>query len=231
MDYLRHLVAIADKDVEVLRQKERTYRGSWKKRGGAGAFHMLARKWDRLENIANGSGGDIFQAIDDDWKLHGPGSPDGTALAEVQDLRRYLMLVEAEMIQRSGVDIDIDADGGGVSVDTTAFGYPDCFRNIKFAAAGPLVQHPDFPVDEREMAEDAAEQERYYRGRGARRAADRERSLAEEALGLLPKLRSALEDAHRKKEYDPAVQRGIMLLQEIIHSIERAYVPPSARGI
>lgn len=90
MDYLDN---IASQDVATLREKERTYGGSWKKRGGVGAFMMLARKMDRLENIAAASGYDIFGVI----RREGLAGADGTLIAEIRDLRCYLMLVEAEM--------------------------------------------------------------------------------------------------------------------------------------
>lgn len=93
MKYLDRLEYIASADIAVLKAKEETYQGSWKKRGGVGAFMMLARKWDRLENMCQAEDWDIFKAIDSGM-LSGE---DGTALAEVQDLRRYLLLVEAEI--------------------------------------------------------------------------------------------------------------------------------------
>ena len=40
---------VAKIDVEKLHKAEQSYGNSWKKRGGIGAFMMLARKWDRLE--------------------------------------------------------------------------------------------------------------------------------------------------------------------------------------
>ena len=42
------LVAVVRRDVDVLVEKDREYGGSWKSRGGAGAFFMLARKFDRI---------------------------------------------------------------------------------------------------------------------------------------------------------------------------------------
>lgn len=89
--YLDELEAIAKTDVEELRRKEKTYQGSWKKRGGTGAFMMLARKWDRIETISEQDRYDIFSIIDHE----GLDGKDGELIAEVRDLRRYLMLVEA----------------------------------------------------------------------------------------------------------------------------------------
>ena len=47
--YLTHLRAIADSDIAGLRKAEQSYGDSWKLRGGFDTYHMLSRKWDRLE--------------------------------------------------------------------------------------------------------------------------------------------------------------------------------------
>lgn len=98
MEHMKYLRPVAEADVAEIERKESTYRGSWKRRGGIGAFMMIARKWDRLESMLQAapqhhSRYDIFCAIADD-----PDGKDGSALAEVRDLRRYLLLVEAEML-------------------------------------------------------------------------------------------------------------------------------------
>lgn len=95
-DHMKYLSTISDEDVRFLHEREQTYQGSWKKRGGVGAFMMLARKWDRIENMLNNY--DIFKAIADN-----PSGDDSTVLAEIRDLRRYLLLVEAEMVARGSV--------------------------------------------------------------------------------------------------------------------------------
>jgi len=89
---------IAVNDIEVLNEKGKVYGDSWKKRGGVGAFMMLARKWDRIENQMQASGDDIFKC-----DVH---EKDGL-LDDIQDLRRYLMLVEEELLflnERAGKD-------------------------------------------------------------------------------------------------------------------------------
>lgn len=98
MDHMKFIHPVADSDMVSLKEKEGTYQGSWKKRGGIGAFMMLARKWDRLEAICEEHCMDIFDAIERD-----DSGADGTALAEIRDLRRYLILVEAEMMARGFV--------------------------------------------------------------------------------------------------------------------------------
>ena len=96
MKHMVKLPFILSLDLEELKRKEQTYQGSWKKRGGVGAFMMLARKWDRLENMCERTGWDIFKAVGTDTKAE-----DGTALAEIRDMRRYLALIEAEILGRA----------------------------------------------------------------------------------------------------------------------------------
>ena len=80
---------VATTDQTVLIDKGTHYGDSWKKRGGVGAFMMLARKWDRLENILGGvgSGPELVAAL-----RRNPGNVQDDA----HDLRRYLLLVEDE---------------------------------------------------------------------------------------------------------------------------------------
>lgn len=117
--YLDILRRVADSDVAGLKKAEESYGDSWKRRGGIGAFMMLARKWDRLErrcetvpkknpvvlpvqnlpsakfvrSEGEGDRFDIFCHIDYDPRSEG-------VIDDIRDLRRYLMLVEAEMIAR-----------------------------------------------------------------------------------------------------------------------------------
>lgn len=82
---------IAHKDVEGLDVAEKSYGNSWKQRGGVGAFMMLARKWDRIENQVKKENYDVFETILKDPRQEG-------IIDDIRDLRRYLLLVEAEMI-------------------------------------------------------------------------------------------------------------------------------------
>ena len=81
---------IAWHDAETLENAEKSYGNSWKKRGGVGAYMMLARKWDRIENQTKKFNYDIFETICDDPSQEG-------ILDDIGDLRRYLFLVEAEI--------------------------------------------------------------------------------------------------------------------------------------
>ena len=78
-------------DIAKLKKAEKYYGDSWLKRGGVGAFMMLARKWDRIEFVAKKDSYDIFSTIQID-------SSDTGILDDIRDLRRYLFLVEAYML-------------------------------------------------------------------------------------------------------------------------------------
>ena len=85
---------VVESDIETLVSKEKDYGDSWKKRGGIGAFMMLARKWDRIENCLSNNNEeryDIFHAMLQDLR-------DDGVIDDIRDLRRYLLLVESEVI-------------------------------------------------------------------------------------------------------------------------------------
>jgi hypothetical protein len=104
--FLELLPVVAQEDAAGLERAYVSYGPSWKQRGGVGAFMMLARKWDRLENqlkrlvpgeaSQSGLGAmpyDIFGHVIADQRAEG-------VIDDIRDLRRYLMLVEAEMRAR-----------------------------------------------------------------------------------------------------------------------------------
>ena len=81
---------IGAEDWTSLDKAEEDYGDSWRKRGGIGAFMMLARKWDRIEKQVYDYTYDIFLALEEDKR------PEGL-MDDIKDLRRYLLLVEAHM--------------------------------------------------------------------------------------------------------------------------------------
>lgn len=103
--YLTYLQRIADEDVQGLKKAQESYGDSWKKRGGVGAFMMLARKWDRLENAlkpGDGKTGPTHQcaSLAPPWDIFAATIADGRAeglIDDIRDLRRYLLLVEGEL--------------------------------------------------------------------------------------------------------------------------------------
>lgn len=83
---------VARRDVEELKIKNASYGESWKRRGGVGAFMMLARKWDRIETLLGYTGGGAtFE--------HLLSVNPGNVLDDIGDLRRYFLLVEDEAVR------------------------------------------------------------------------------------------------------------------------------------
>lgn len=118
MSFAERLAAVAATDAASLVEAERQYGSSWRRRGGVGAFMMLARKWDRIEtalqprddapNLARGSGHgtpvpcwDIITAALADRRDEG-------ILDDIRDLRRYLILVE-EFVTREEQTLEAPA--------------------------------------------------------------------------------------------------------------------------
>ena len=93
--YHQHLEAIAKRDIEYIKPKDAQYDASWKKRGGVGAFFTIVRPWDRFDSICKTVGYDIFAKV----REEGLSGPDGSLIACIRDLRRYLLLIEAEMTE------------------------------------------------------------------------------------------------------------------------------------
>lgn len=88
-----HLHAVLMQDELGLTKARASYGESWCQRGGIGAYMMLCRKWDRLEQRVKACGWDVFAAIVSDTRREG-------AIDDIRDLRRYLALVEAKLIEQ-----------------------------------------------------------------------------------------------------------------------------------
>ena len=94
---------VAQADLHALQRAEQSYGDSWKRRGGVGAFMMLARKFDRTEHQSEKHGWDVFEAgrvISGETGL----------LDDIRDLRRYLLLVEQEILTQDKIVDDEDTD-------------------------------------------------------------------------------------------------------------------------
>ena len=74
-------------DLEALKRAETSYGDSWKRRGGVGAFMMLARKFDRIEHQSEKHNWNVFEA----GEVY---KGEAGLLDDIRDLRRYLLLVE-----------------------------------------------------------------------------------------------------------------------------------------
>lgn len=91
MGYMDQLQRLMDMALRVLEKKNDQYADSWKRRGGVGAFMMLARKWDRIEKQVYDNEWDVFKAIREDK------ADRDNLLDDIRDLRNYLTLVEHEV--------------------------------------------------------------------------------------------------------------------------------------
>ena len=90
---------IAQLDLQALKKAEESYGDSWRRRGGVGAFMMLARKFDRIEHQAEKHGWDVFEA----GEVY---KGEAGLLDDIRDLRRYLILVEEYILDNSGGDVE-----------------------------------------------------------------------------------------------------------------------------
>lgn len=92
------LGVLALEDVLTLQVKDKAYGSSWKKRGGVGAFMMLARKWDRIETALRveipGTFETEYRSI---FTIGVQDTRKEDILEDIADLRRYLLLVEGEI--------------------------------------------------------------------------------------------------------------------------------------
>lgn len=86
---------LAVQNVNVCIDKDKDYGASWKKRGGPGAYMVMARKMDRIEEQARKRAWDIFQV--DDGKT--TESLDDT----IMDLINYLLLIQETRNQVKGI--------------------------------------------------------------------------------------------------------------------------------
>lgn len=131
MEIQKAVEEIASCDVAALVHAEQSYGNSWKKRGGMGAFMMLARKWDRIENQVKKFNYDIFNTIYKDPSSEG-------ILDDIGDLRRYLFLVEAE----------IRAELAGYSLDTPNNEAQESFQFLEGNTLGTSGELPSDGCEE-----------------------------------------------------------------------------------
>ena len=116
--FMQDLADLARKDVSGLKTAHKSYKNSWKKRGGIGAYMMAIRKIDRMEARTERYGWDIFKAILKDNRREG-------VIDDVRDLRRYLLLIEAEMLSRGFNREHRDNKKGGTMKKTSPKSKPE----------------------------------------------------------------------------------------------------------
>ena len=87
MSKWENMKEVAQNALEALKRAETSYGASWRRRGGVGAFMMLARKFDRIEHQSEKHGWNVFEA----GEVY---KGEAGLLDDIRDLRRYLLLVE-----------------------------------------------------------------------------------------------------------------------------------------
>lgn len=135
---LTHLSTVA---VAELVAKDSEYGGSWKKRGGVGAYMMLARKWDRLENHVQKHGWNIFAAYDADDR------PEGI-LDDIRDLKAYLMLVEDHLLLQKTQQYNAYRQA---DIDLQCLTDPDWSHTPEKGTFQPPVEVNGLPIDTKKL--------------------------------------------------------------------------------
>lgn len=85
---------ITEELVKFVNDKDIQYGSSWRKRGGAGAFMVIARKWDRIEQACEKETAkyDIFNVFKEEDRRE-------TILDDCLDLVGYLLILVEHMIE------------------------------------------------------------------------------------------------------------------------------------
>lgn len=81
----------AERVCDTVETKDKDYGSSWRRRGGPGAFMVMARKWDRIENLVKQDGWDIFKSIE-----HNLGGIED----DIDDLIGYLLLIREHCLPK-----------------------------------------------------------------------------------------------------------------------------------
>ncbi len=92
---LYRLNIITEKLAKYVSEKDLHYGSSWRKRGGAGAFMVMARKWDRIEQACETQESakyDIFNVFKEEDRRE-------TILDDCLDLVGYLLILVEHMIE------------------------------------------------------------------------------------------------------------------------------------
>ncbi len=92
---LHRLHFITEELVKYVSDKDTQYGSSWRKRGGAGAYFVIARKWDRIEQACEtlkSTKYDIFNVFATDDRRE-------TILDDCLDLVGYLLILIEHMVE------------------------------------------------------------------------------------------------------------------------------------
>ncbi len=89
---LHRLNIISRKLVEFVNYKDIQYGSSWRKRGGAGAFFTIIRKFDRFETSCSNENFDVFKCFATDNRKE-------SILDDCLDITGYMLLLIEHMVE------------------------------------------------------------------------------------------------------------------------------------
>lgn len=134
-EFFKMMECIAADDVQGLMKAQESYGDSWKRRGGIGAFMMMARKWDRLELQVKKELYNIFNAIMSDTRSEG-------IIDDIRDLRRYLFLVETLMCMTGVISIGTHRDSSKDDTESRVDALNEIADKNAVLARVPVWTHP-----------------------------------------------------------------------------------------
>lgn len=111
-EHLDHLARIVTECEQLVRAKEDIYGGSWKQRGGVGAYFVSVRKFDSLEALVKAKGYDVFADL-----TH---KGDGTIEDTLRDIVGYGLLILSERRRLRVLAGGTPEDGGHHEACTTS---------------------------------------------------------------------------------------------------------------
>lgn len=148
---LHRLNSITEELVKFVNDKDIQYGSSWRKRGGAGAFFVMARKWDRIEQICetrHPAKYDIFDVFEADNRRE-------TILGDCLDLVGYLLILVEHMVEIGHVTKIEELNMSFVSstetdeTEPSGMKHPFGFDDKEDDYQDPPDYHPDQVDDQR----------------------------------------------------------------------------------
>ncbi len=121
----KSLAFVLHADQMALIKARKNYGESWCKRGGVGAWMMACRKIDRIEKTLESGKVQTAdgQATFDKWDILKAAEyderPEGI-IDDIRDLRRYLTLIEAKLVERGIVIQEVKKDVPEMCTEPTA---------------------------------------------------------------------------------------------------------------
>lgn len=137
LDRSETFAKVVEGDVDGLIEAAKHYGESWYQREGAGAFFMLARKWDRIEKRMKDEGyKSMIEVLKADRRAEG-------MIDDLRDLRRYLVLVEAKLIELGVIHEEVAKGDSHTTIERVIpeLQCGECGIKYKYGVDGALCPH------------------------------------------------------------------------------------------